>query len=113
MTNSFDPDWTVPPGELIREAMYERGLRQIDFAALVGLSQQNLSRLVIGKAHLAPAVALKLEELGVGTAEFWVTADARYWLDLARGRKAMRPVAAPRVRNNELSPPARKNELER
>jgi len=92
MTYEFDPDWTVPPGVMIQEEMHVRGLRQVDFAPMVGLTQQSLSRLVIGRAHLTPRVALSLERMGIGTAESWVTADARYWLDLARGRKPMKPL---------------------
>lgn len=72
----FDPDWVVPPGALLKEALEERGWDEAAFALRVGLTAEGMDRLLDGTAELDEEMANRLEiEFGI---------DARVWLNLER-----------------------------
>ena len=54
-------------------------------AAKLEVSQPTLSRILNGRAGISPAMALKLEAAGWGTAETWVRMQAHY--DLVQERR--------------------------
>ena len=54
-------------------------------AKRIGVSRASLSRLVNGRCAISPAMALKLERAGWGTADIWVRLQAAY--DLAQARR--------------------------
>lgn len=83
----FAPNWTIPPGQTLKDALAERGITdQYAAAKLLGLRQQYVSRLYRGTMQLTPRLAIKLESLGLGNAEFWVRREALYRLDIERGK---------------------------
>lgn len=56
-------------------------------AAKLGVSQPALSRILNGRASISPAMALKLEAAGWGTAEAWVRMQTSY--DLVQERRRL------------------------
>jgi HTH-type transcriptional regulator/antitoxin HigA len=84
---SWRPDWTCPPGETLLELIQMRGWTQAHLARMTGFSLKHINRVIKGHENISVHLALKLESLDMGTAEFWVHRDADYRLDLARGRK--------------------------
>jgi HTH-type transcriptional regulator/antitoxin HigA len=87
MARGFDPDWTVPSGATLREALAERQMTQARLAQACGWDRARPSDLCRGVAPITLDVALRLEAaLGI-SAEFWLCAEAHYRVGLARGKK--------------------------
>ncbi len=72
------------PGEHIQDR-FEEDMTVGEAAAALGVSRAHLSRVVNGCGGVSPALALKLEKQGWGTADFWVRLQGDY--DLAQARK--------------------------
>lgn len=80
------------PGRLIRLQLVEDedGL-QIDSVATVaerlGCHRNTLNRVINGSAAVSPKMALALEKAGNGSAEFWLSMQAKYDLFQLRHSK--------------------------
>lgn len=84
----FNPDWSIHPGETLREELRARGLTQLAFAGMVGRSVQVINQIINGKKGITPDTALDLEHgLGV-SAGFWVRLQAEHELHVARQRRS-------------------------
>lgn len=83
----------IHPGEVIREdVLGELGLTVSDAATRLGVSRVALSRVLHRHARISPALAVRLEEAGVGTARAWLAMQSAH--DLA----AERASGVPKVR---------------
>jgi HTH-type transcriptional regulator/antitoxin HigA len=51
----------VHPGEMLREALQERGWSQADLSRRSGLTQKHISRVVTGQAGIGTEAALAIE----------------------------------------------------
>lgn len=84
---AFDPDWTVPPGEMLAEALEENGLTPDQLAHHLSLPLAHITSLIAGEAPLTHDDALALHyALGI-PAHLWERMEANYRSDLAAGRK--------------------------
>lgn len=54
-------DWSVAPGEVLREWLTERGITQSEVAARMGVAPPEVSKLVNGHDRITPRMALALE----------------------------------------------------
>lgn len=85
-------DWSVHPGEILREALAERDLTQADLASRLGISQPAVNHIVTGARGIGVAMALKLEgALGI-SARLWLHLQADHNLYIARERAAGRSI---------------------
>ena len=73
------------PGESIRNCIDESGWTGTECAARLGVTRNNLSRLLNGRIGISARLALGLEALGWSNAEFWMRLQANY--DLAQERR--------------------------
>ena len=73
------------PGESIRNCIDESDWTVTECAARLGVSRNNLSRLLNGRIGISARVALGLEAVGWSNAEFWMRLQANY--DLAQERR--------------------------
>lgn len=80
----FDPDWTSPPGDTIRDAAEERGWTQAELAQRLGYSEKHVSQLINGKVPVTTDTAQRLQRVLGSTVQFWLTREANYQRDLAR-----------------------------
>lgn len=88
------PDWSVHPGEILREALQVRGITQIALAETINRPVQVVNEVIKGKKNITADTAIDLEEaLGI-SAEFWVHAQAEHQLTLARMRRAASSAAS-------------------
>lgn len=79
-------DWIVTPGEILAEALDERGMSQSELARRMGRPTKTVNEIVNAKAAVTPETALQLElVLGV-SASLWVSLEARYRQFLATQR---------------------------
>jgi addiction module HigA family antidote len=82
----WERDWAVAPGEILLEAIEERGISQSDLARRMGRPVKTINEIVNGKAAVTPETAIQLElALGV-SAEFWNNLEASYRGHRARAR---------------------------
>ena len=60
------PERAVHPGEILREELLERGIKQKDFAQQIGVQATHLNEFIKGKRDLNEYLAMKLEKsLGI------------------------------------------------
>ena len=86
------------PGAIIRDGVMASGWTVAACASRMEVARNTLSRLLSEQTRISPAMALGLERLGWGTADFWVLLQAAH--DLAQERlrreamerKAKKPV---------------------
>ena len=76
------------PGESIRNCIDESGWTVTEFAARLGVTRNNLSRLLNGRIGISARVALGLEAVGWSNAEFWMRLQANYDLVQERRKQA-------------------------
>jgi addiction module HigA family antidote len=86
LNTAWSPDWVVAPGELLVEALAERGMTQAELARRIARPLKTVSEIATGKAAITPETAIQLEfALGI-SASFWNGTEVRYREGLARQR---------------------------
>ena len=75
------------PAASLRDCLEETGWSVSQFAVNLGVSRNTASRLLNEHSGITPAIALALERIGWGTAEFWMRRQATY--ELAQARRAV------------------------
>lgn len=65
-SNRLVPVRAIHPGEILREELQERGIKQKDFAKQIGVQATHLNEFIRGKRNLNEDLAMKLEiHLGI------------------------------------------------
>lgn len=77
-TNQYASDYVSSPGETLEEALNEGGMTQVDFAQRMGMSGEQVARILNGAAPIAPETALKLEYVLDIPARFWNNREQQY-----------------------------------
>ena len=75
---------TVHPGEILREELDARGVKQKEFAATIGMPAPVLNDLVNGKRSVTPDIAILLEAALGKDAASWLRLQAERDLEVAR-----------------------------
>lgn len=84
---TFNPDWSVAPGELLLEHLEVRKMRQSEFARKCKLSPKHVNLVCRGIAPITVPVALKFEAVLGLDASIWMNMEVHYRLHLARKKK--------------------------
>ena len=69
---NFSPNWVSPPGDTIRDVLYEKNISVQEFAILMGLSDQQTNNLLTGTKKISNKLAEKLENTIGCTKNFWM-----------------------------------------
>ena len=86
--NHWQPDWSVPPGDVLLETLEARSMTQAELARRMGRPLKTINEIVKAKAAVTPDTAIQLERaLGV-SAHFWNGLETNYRAQIAR-RKAI------------------------
>jgi addiction module HigA family antidote len=80
------PDWSVHPGEILREKLAEMGISGSEAANRMDVTPPFVSMLLNGRKGIGVGVALKLEALTGISAETWLGLATRHALHEARKR---------------------------
>ncbi|MCA8951141.1 MAG: HigA family addiction module antidote protein [Planctomycetes bacterium] len=67
-----------PPGEILGEAMEERGVTGAELARRLGCTEKHVSQLVNGRVPLTTDMALQLEQVLGISAQFWNSLEFNY-----------------------------------
>jgi HTH-type transcriptional regulator/antitoxin HigA len=87
------PDWAVPPGEHLLEALQDRGMTQSELARRMARPLKTINEIINGKAAITSETAIQLERaLGI-SARFWTGVEASYRDSLAQ-QEAQRDLEA-------------------
>lgn len=74
----FEPDYSVVPGETLREVIDSLGTSQRDLALRMGLTVQSVSRILKGDQPITHETANRLELVTGVPARFWNNLEALY-----------------------------------
>jgi addiction module HigA family antidote len=85
-TDIFEPDYAIPPGEILAEYLSSLGMTQRDLAARTGLTPKTVNEIVQAKAPITAETALKLERVVGRPAHFWQSLESLYQEARVRAR---------------------------
>ncbi|MGA2531101.1 MAG: HigA family addiction module antitoxin [Acidimicrobiales bacterium] len=83
---AWQPDWAVPPGEILAEALKERGMSQSELARRMDRPVKTINEIVNGKAAITPDTAIQLEHAIGISARLWNGLETQYREHLALER---------------------------
>ncbi|MEK6225542.1 MAG: HigA family addiction module antitoxin [Chloroflexota bacterium] len=75
-TRRWQPEWSVPPGEILAEALEERAMSQAELARRLDRPIKTVNEIIRGKASITADTAVQLEQV--------LDVPARFWLNLQR-----------------------------
>jgi HTH-type transcriptional regulator/antitoxin HigA len=77
-TLGWQPDWAVLPGEVLFEALQDRGMTQSELARRMARPLKTINEIIKGKAAITAETAIQLERaLGI-SARFWTGLETRF-----------------------------------
>jgi HTH-type transcriptional regulator / antitoxin HigA len=83
----FNPDWLLPPGDVLLEHLEARRMRQSVFSRLCKLSPKHINLVARGKAPLTVPVAMIFERVLGVDASIWMNLETSYRIALERKKK--------------------------
>jgi addiction module HigA family antidote len=84
LTSGWQPDWALAPGEILLEALQDRGMTQAELANRMARPPKTINEIIKGKTAITADTAIQLERtLGI-SAGFWSGLEARYREHVAR-----------------------------
>lgn len=86
------------PGKLIGADLEEWGLSVAQAAKGIGISRQQLSRVISGDYGITAKMAIRLEKAFGGAADFWLRLQSAY--DLAQARKSLGRIKVARFKRS-------------
>lgn len=89
MSNTWNPDWVLVPGEILYDHLDESGASIEDLAAASGLDQEVIQGVLDGSELITDEIAEGLSR-GTGvSALFWSNIEERYRTGLAEGKTVL------------------------
>ena len=85
----------VHPGLLVKECLDDLGLSVAEAAVGLGVSRQQLHKVVTCRSSVSPEMAVRLEKAFGSTADTWLRMQMNY--DLAQVRKRGHEIAVDRL----------------
>lgn len=83
-TSNLIPAIATHPGEVLKDELDSRDIRQIDFAHSIDMSNTMLNEIIKGKRNITADNAILLEKALDISAEFWLKMQSQYDIDAAR-----------------------------
>jgi addiction module HigA family antidote len=87
-TYAFDPDWTIHPGEILKEELVERakGISFPTWARILHLTPEQLEGIFAGTEPITEDIAQRIAH-GLGTgAQIWLNLERAFRSGLAAGK---------------------------
>jgi plasmid maintenance system antidote protein VapI len=78
----FDPDWVVPPGDMLLEVIECRGWNRNDAREIIGWHPDFLDRVIASDIGIDPKLADDLAQAFGNNADYWLNLQRFYdeWL---------------------------------
>lgn len=74
----FNPDWSSPPGDTIKDLLEDKGLSIEEFAQQIGMSDISAEMLIGGSMPITIDLAIRLERALGPSVEFWLNRERHY-----------------------------------
>ena len=103
-TNTFLPDYAVPPGDILQEELESLGLSHTEFAKKCGLSPELISGIIDNMAPIDEQSAIEFDRVLGGGADIWIRLEASYRRQLIRLASASSKAAPITVLTNRYDP---------
>lgn len=84
ITNEYQPDYAVMPGEVLSAELEIRGMTQQELAKRTGLTPKHIISILKARSTITPETAIKLERALGMDAEYWLNLESHYQEILAR-----------------------------
>jgi plasmid maintenance system antidote protein VapI len=82
MTNNFNPDWSSPPSDTVKDILEEQGENYDDFignlAYETGYTIAGLEAMLDGSVEFTPCTAAELARILGSTEDFWIKRSSLY-----------------------------------
>ena len=88
--NRYQPDYSISPGEILSEALDERGLSQSDLAQRTGRPIKTINEIIQGKTSITPETALQLERVLNIPSKFWLNLETNFQTFIVREKERER-----------------------
>lgn len=88
--NAYRPNYTVLPGDTLRETIEANGMSQAELAERTGWPKKTISEIITGKVSITEETALQLERVLGIPASFWNNMERNYQETCARMQKENR-----------------------
>jgi len=85
----------VSPGEILRDELAARGWSQKELAEKISRPYQAVNEIIRGRKQITAATALALSSVLGTSAEFWMTLESNFRLDIARREMRQRKPSKP------------------
>lgn len=82
--NQLTPAIAIHPGEMLKDELNARGIKQKEFALTTGIPQTQLNEIIKGKRRINADVALVIAKALQMDAVLWLNLQNNYELDLAK-----------------------------
>jgi len=89
------------PGQGLKDEIEALGLSVAQFAKALGVTRQQLYRLINGDCGVTPEMAMRLELVVGGSADFWLSLQMNY--DLAQIRNRASQFKLTKLRRPEVA----------
>ena len=77
----------IPPGETIKDILYDKFISERRFADLMKISLEDAEKLLEGDAVITLKIAMNLEHIFSVPATFWTNLESIYQKDLQKVRE--------------------------
>jgi HTH-type transcriptional regulator / antitoxin HigA len=77
-SNEYNPPTLTHPGELLAERLEELGMTSKELAARTGKPEKTISAILNAQSAITPDVAVKLEQVLITKASYWLGYQAKY-----------------------------------
>jgi len=84
MSNTLIPNIATHPGEVLKDELNARDIKQKDFAAQISMQPTMLNEIINGKRPITADIAILFEKALDIPANFWMNFQVQYELDNAR-----------------------------
>ena len=84
MTNIYQSDLAIHPGEFLEETLEELGMSQAELANRLGRPAQAINEIIKGKKSITSTTALELEDVLGIPSHIWIGLESEYQIVLAR-----------------------------
>jgi HTH-type transcriptional regulator / antitoxin HigA len=72
------PDWAIPPGEILQEALEERGMSPAELARRMNYSVRTVTQIIEGSKAITTKMSYQLERVLEIPASFWTNLEQNY-----------------------------------
>ncbi len=86
-TNTYKPDYAIPPGWVLEEYLEAQHLTQVDFSRRCGISPKHVSEIISGHAPITSKTALIFERVLGLKAYIWMRTESEYRLFIEEGKQ--------------------------